>query len=194
VGDFNPGIVPELMPPTSTSLTDSQPEQALESKQLEHVKERVDRAARRAGLEDKIQATVDERGLEIRLLTDGVLFDSGQALLKSEAGRVLEPIAQSVLELRNPIRVEGHTDSRAISTAQFPSNYELSSARALSVVHYLRSHGVPGRRLQGVAFGEFRPRGDNATEAGRAENRRIEVLVLRTNGSPGATPAEALGG
>ena len=102
--------------------------------------------------------------------------------------------AQSVLELRNPIRVEGHTDSRPISTPHFPSNYELSSARALSVVHYLRSHGVPGRRLQGVAFGEFRPRGDNATEAGRAENRRIEVLVLRTNGSPGATPADALGG
>ena len=194
VGDFAPGITPELMPPTSTSLTDSQPAQALETKQLQTVKERVDRAARRAGMAQRITATVDERGLEIRLLTDGVLFDSGQALLRPEAGRLLAPIAESVRELRNPIRVEGHTDSRPIATAQFPSNFELSSARALSVVHYLRAHGVPGRRLQGAAFGEFRPRADNATDAGRAENRRIEVLVLRTNGAPGVSPAESLGG
>lgn len=194
VADLAPGINPDFMPPTSVSLVDSQPGQALETKQLQSARERVERAARRAGLGSRIEASVDERGLAIRLLTDGVLFDSGRAVLRGEAGRLLAPIAESVRELGNPVRVEGHTDSRPIATAEFPSNYELSSARALSVVHYLLDHGVPGRRLQGVALGEFRPRADNATDAGRAENRRIEVIVLRVNGAPRTSPADALGG
>jgi chemotaxis protein MotB len=85
----------------------------------------------------------------------------------------------------NPIRVEGHTDDKPIRTAAFPSNWELSAARAASVVHQFMRQGVDPLRLEIVGFGEFHPRQSNDTSDGRNANRRVVVLVLE-DVSPGA--------
>jgi chemotaxis protein MotB len=187
-------IAPEVPTVGGLNLGAASPEQALETRQLEAAQRTIDAKVADAGLKRSITTTVNERGLVVRLQTDGVLFDSGSAALKPEGARILAPIAASLSKLSNPIRVEGHTDSNPISTAQFPSNWELSGSRASAVVRTFEAGGIPASRLQFAGFGENRPAADNTTEAGRAKNRRIEVLVLRLQGGPGQSPAAALGG
>jgi chemotaxis protein MotB len=115
--------------------------------------------------------------LEIEINAD-VLFPSGSGELSAEAEPVLQQLAQVLKPFSNPIRVEGHTDDRPIKTAAFPSNWELSAARAASVVHRFMQQGIDPQRLEIVGFGEFRPRQPNDTVEGRNANRRVVVLVL----------------
>jgi len=92
---------------------------------------------------------------------------------------VLDLVAQQVKDRPNHIRVEGHTDDRPISTAIFPSNWELSSARATSVVRYLSdSHGIAPDRISALGYGEYRPIKPNNSVENRAKNRRVDVVVL----------------
>jgi chemotaxis protein MotB len=98
---------------------------------------------------------------------------------------VLDKLAEVLKPFPNPIRVEGHTDDRPIRTTAFPSNWELSAARAASVVHQFMRQGVDPLRLEIVGFGEFHPRQPNDTSDGRNANRRVVVLVLEEV-SPGA--------
>jgi len=187
-------IAPEVPTMGGISLGAASPEQALETRQLEAAERAIDARVADAGLRESIRTSVDERGLTVRLQTDGVLFDSGSAALRPEGARVLGPIAASLRRLPNPIRVEGHTDANPIATAQFPSNWELSGARASAVVRTLDAAGIPASRLQFSGFGETRPVVGNESAAGRAQNRRIEVLVMRLQGAPGQFPAAVLGG
>lgn len=114
-----------------------------------------------------------------------VLFQSGQATMTPEGLAALDPLAAAIVELENTIpkeinwalQVDGHTDSRGISSAQFPSNWELSSARATSVVKYLISRGVPPKRLVAAGYGEFQPIDDGTSEDSRRRNRRIELKL-----------------
>ena len=98
---------------------------------------------------------------------------------------VLDKLAEVLKPFPNPIRVEGHTDNRPIRTAAFPSNWELSAARAASVVHQFTRQGIDPLRLEIVGFGEFHPRQPNETVEGRNANRRVVVLVLEEV-APGA--------
>jgi chemotaxis protein MotB len=98
---------------------------------------------------------------------------------------VLDKLAEVLKPFPNPIRVEGHTDDRPIRTTAFPSNWELSAARAASVVHQFMRQGVDPLRLEIVGFGEFHPRQPNDSSEGRNANRRVVVLVLEEV-SPGA--------
>ncbi|MGE5559978.1 MAG: OmpA family protein [Chloroflexota bacterium] len=135
-----------------------------------------------AGVETTIE---DDRGLVIRL-KDSILFDSGQADLKPAAKAVLDKVAESARKLPNHIRIEGHTDNRPINTARFPSNWELSTARATNVIRYLIEHsGLSAKRLSAAGYGEYRPVSDNSTEAGRAENRRVDIVLLPITFSAG---------
>jgi chemotaxis protein MotB len=186
-------LSPELPTIGGISLEQASPEQALESSQLESVKRTIDRAVAKSGLKEEVTSTVNERGLVVRLETDGVLFDPGSATLKSAGTQILGPIAASLRKLPNPVRVDGHTDSTPISTAAFPSNWELSGARAAAVVRLFATDGVPESRLQFTGYADNRPIAGNDTAAGRAANRRVEVLVLRLQGAPGTTSA-ATGG
>jgi chemotaxis protein MotB len=86
------------------------------------------------------------------------------------------------------VRVEGYTDDRPISTSQFPSNWELSAARAASVVHLFSRTGMLPERLAMIGYGEFRPIADNATEQGRNSNRRVLLVILATDQQSSATP------
>jgi chemotaxis protein MotB len=121
--------------------------------------------------------------LEIEINTD-ILFPSGSGAFSAAAESVLDKLAEVLKPFPNPIRVEGHTDDRPIHTAAFPSNWELSAARAASVVHQFTKQGIDPLRLEIVGFGEFRPRQPNDSSDGRNANRRVAVLVLEAV-SPG---------
>jgi chemotaxis protein MotB len=115
--------------------------------------------------------------LEIEINTD-ILFPSGSGGFSASAEPVLDKLAEVLKPFPNPIRVEGHTDDRPIHTAAFPSNWELSAARAASVVHQFTKQGIDPLRLEIVGFGEFHPRQANRSAEGRNANRRVAILVL----------------
>jgi chemotaxis protein MotB len=155
--------------------------QQQETQSLERVKRQVEQYARQNGLSGKLKTSIDQQGLEIRVLTDDLLFDPGQATLKSRAIPILYHVARSLTanHLTNPIRVEGNTDNVPISTPQFKSNWELSTARATAVLEFLLTAGIKPTRLSVAGYGDTRPLASNATAAGRALNRRVELVVLR---------------
>ena len=131
--------------------------------------------------------SVRPRGLVIELLTDRVFFDSGSALVKPHADALLVKIAHVIAgERKHPVVVEGHTDSAPIATAQFPSNWELSGARAGAVVRTFEGSGVNGKRMSTQGFGSEMPAASNGTAAGRSRNRRV-VAVLSRMYQAGAT-------
>ncbi|GBU19772.1 MULTISPECIES: peptidoglycan -binding protein [Methylobacterium] len=119
------------------------------------------------------------------VLQSEVLFPAGSATLKPEAGPELDRIATAIVDLARQIpsdipwvlRVDGHTDARPIASAQFPSNWSLSAARAISVVQYLAGKGIPPQRLLAGAFGEFQPLDSGTSEEAYARNRRIELKL-----------------
>lgn len=110
-------------------------------------------------------------------IQSSVLFGSGQANLSVPAKNLLQKAATVLQEGENPIQVEGFTDNVPIETEQFPSNWELSAARASAVVRWFISQGVKGERLAAVGYGEQRPIASNDDEAGRSQNRRISIIV-----------------
>ena len=145
-------------------------------------------------VQDAMQSLIDAKlvtvrrenmWLEIEINAD-ILFPSGAGEFAPAAEPLLDKLAQVLKPFPNPIRVEGHTDDRPIRTAAFPSNWELSAARAASVVHQFTRQGIDPLRLEIVGFGEFHPRQMNDTSEGRNANRRVVVLVLEAV-SAGAT-------
>lgn len=187
-------IAPEVPSVGGVSLADASPGQLLETKQLQSAEKAIDAALAKKGLAGTVSTSVNERGLSVRIKSDGVLFDPGQALLKPEGVSIVAPIAASLKGIPNPIRVEGHTDSTPIHTSQFPSNFALSGVRAAAVVVAMQGAGIPENRLQVAGYGDTRPVADNGTAEGRSENRRVEVLILRLQGAPSQSPATAIGG
>ncbi len=116
--------------------------------------------------------------LQVRAL-DRILFASGSAELKPEGKAVLKKLATQILKLPDQrVRVEGHTDNVPISTARFPSNWELSASRAAQVVRAFEEAGLDSTRLEAIGFGPNRPIEDNATAEGRSRNRRIEIVLV----------------
>jgi chemotaxis protein MotB len=126
-------------------------------------------------------------GIEVDIRAD-ILFPSGSAALSPSALPVLSQVAATLRALPNPLRVEGHTDNVPVrSGSPFPSNWELSAARAASVVHLFTDQGLPPGRLAVVAYGEQRPVTSNTTAEGRNANRRVLIVVLGTE--PGTESA-----
>ena len=165
---------------------------AAESEQLREVERVITDHATSTGVAEVVGFRYEERGLVVSIVSDEVLFEPGSAVLRAEGRRVLDGLADALLGLPNQVAIEGHTDSVPISTARYPSNWELSTARATSVLQYfVQSYGFPPDRLTASGYAEQRPLGDNATAAGRAKNRRVDIAVLSmgpTSG-PRATPS-----
>ncbi|MDR0303859.1 MAG: flagellar motor protein MotB [Chitinispirillales bacterium] len=138
---------------------------------------KIKEVAAKENMEEAIKVNVTDTGIAIRI-SDKVSFDVGSDRLKPEFVAILEKMMAIIRETPGrEIRVEGHTDNTPINTARFPSNWELSSSRALSVVKYLYQRGEDPKKLSAVGYGEFRPIFPNDTEAHKRENRRIEVYV-----------------
>jgi chemotaxis protein MotB len=182
--------LPSIMPVTQvtsgqTSTTDQSElrrRAAQEEQELQALRKRIQALARQEGVAANVQVTVRRRGLVIELLTDRIFFDSGSAVVKPPAQRLLVKIAHIIAgEHKHPVVVEGHTDSTPIATPQFPSNWELSGARAGAVVRTFERNGVNGKRMSTQGFGSQVPAASNATEAGRSRNRRVVAVLTRMN-------------
>lgn len=121
-----------------------------------------------------------ERGLVISL-KEQVLFSPGEAKLTETAKHTLDQLAKTLANVPQPIRVEGHTDNTPIKTSQFPSNWELSTARATNIIQYLVvAHHFDATRLSAAGYGEFKPLAENSTIEGKQKNRRVDIVVLNT--------------
>lgn len=128
-----------------------------------------------------VTVSLDERGLAVRFM-EGVFFDSGKANLKKEAIELLDEIAPILKKTQRHIRVEGHTDNVPIHTREFPSNWELSTARAVNVLRYLvENHGIPPKMISAAGYGEYHPVAPNDTDQNRARNRRVEIIILSSS-------------
>lgn len=127
---------------------------------------------------NQIKYILEKRGLVIRV-PDSLFFNSGEASIRPEFIPILNALGKSLETLPNLIRIEGHTDSVPIQTAKFPSNWELSTARATTVVRYLLStFNFKPEKLSATGFAEFRPIASNSTPEGRSLNRRVDVVIL----------------
>ena len=160
---------------------------AAEQKSFETLKRAVDEAARREGVAPKVSTRITERGLAIDILTDGLLFDSAEATVKPAGLALLHRLAPVLgTQPGRRVAVEGHTDSEPIHSGTFPSNWELSGARASAVVRALVADRLAPERFEATGRAYLDPVASNATGSGRARNRRVEILLLR-NASGGAS-------
>ena len=134
-------------------------------------------------------AKITKHGVILQLKGD-LLFESGQATIKPKALPVLEGLARYISKTSRDVDVLGHTDNRPIGTAVFPSNWELSAARAGRAVRYLAEKGVPAQRLRAIGHADSVPVASNTTQVGRAANRRVEfVFVTRLREDDGRSRA-----
>ena len=139
-----------------------------------------------AGLRTRLQPLVDAGQLQLARHGHGIalaipedsLFASAEAVASPRAKGVIGSLARVLADSPYKIRVEGHTDNRAMSSTQYPSNWELSAARAATVVRALQQEGLAADRLSAMGLADTQPKADNLTEQGRALNRRVELVLL----------------
>ena len=148
-----------------------QQEQVIE-KQIDSIKDLINAG----GLADMVQVSSNKDMLHFNIASP-MLFDSGTAVVKTSADSVLHVMAEILNLVTFEIRVEGHTDNEPIHSLQFPSNWELSYARALATAQKFMDFNVNPERFQIIGYGEHRPEADNSTVEGRSINRRVEVIV-----------------
>lgn len=125
-----------------------------------------------------IQVSSNELWLQIEL-KDSILFTSGSADTSEQAQKIFDEIAGILKTYSNPVQVEGFTDNIPIKSAKYPTNWELSTARASAIVKYLASKGVAPERLSAVGYGEYQPVVSNDTDQGRAQNRRVAIMIAK---------------
>lgn len=145
---------------------------------LNEVKAELTGYSEKNKITDSVSVSQEKRGVVVSISADNLLFAAGSAEIRSAAFPVLNQVAKKVKKLPNQIMIEGHTCNIPIHTQSYPSNWELSAARASSMVRYLAQRGVQPARLMAVGYGETRPRMPNDTEAHRAMNRRVDIVIL----------------
>jgi chemotaxis protein MotB len=160
---------------------------AQEQSQFQKLKRQLDAYARAHGFANEVQSVIDQRGLVVRVLTDKLLFDSGSSQLQTAGMPLLQEMSSLLnVDHKHPITVEGNTDDQPIHSSQYPSNWELSTDRATTVVRYLIAHGVADQRLSAAGYAALHPLASNATPTGRARNRRVDIVLDRIY--PNLTP------
>ncbi|HON84728.1 MAG TPA: flagellar motor protein MotB [Syntrophorhabdaceae bacterium] len=167
------------------NVSGAPPIELLSGKALsEGLREKLDAELRaitgESDLKNSIFIFTDERGVVIRIM-DKAFFDEGKAELKQGAKNALDKIAYIIKDIKNHIRIEGHTDNTPISKGEFKSNWELSVRRATEVVRYLIEKGpIPPDRISATGYAEYRPIVDNDTPENKALNRRVEIIIEKT--------------
>lgn len=172
----SPIVSPDKKPtrPKSEDETNKKKMATIAGQVIENLKPLVDKKL--------IKIEHNERWVKIHINTS-ILFDTGSSVLENDAFEPLTALARVLKPLPNAIHVEGHTDNIPISTARFPSNWELSAHRAASVVHLFTRVGIKPSRLSAIGYGEYRPISSNKTQRGRRENRRVVVVILADQNS-----------
>lgn len=162
----------QMVPPNIHELTASEDE----------VVSIVEEFIERRGLGEALEVSGDPRGVIVRA-KDHVLFDSGQARLKDGAVPVLDAMTELFRAFNGRLAIEGHTDNRPISTPQFPSNWELSAARAAAVLRFMSQDGLDPALVYIAGYAHMRPVVPNATDEARARNRRVEFVFEYLRGT-----------
>lgn len=140
-------------------------------------RQRIERLQQTQGLE----ARYTPRGIQLTL-NDSLLFRSGSATVTAEGRVLLAKVSRIIRTIGRRIRVEGHSDNVPIATHRYPSNWELSTERAIQVVNYFIEQGrIDPRLLSAVGYADVKPRADNDSQAGRAKNRRVEIILGQVN-------------
>lgn len=152
-----------------------------ENKALEEIQREMEEYIQANNLQDQLSTQLSEDGLMIRI-KERALFESGSAQVGGEAQRIAPVIAGLLATIPERVVVSGHTDNVPINTAQFPSNWELSSSRALNFMKYILAQDsrLQPPRFSAIGYSEYRPIGDNNTDQGRSLNRRVEVFIARS--------------
>lgn len=133
----------------------------------------------KAGLGDSVSFRVEERGLVVTIVTDQVLFISGEADVQIRGKQILNGVVNALKKLDNHVQIEGHTDSRPINNVRYPSNWELSTSRATNVLRYFVDvEKYPADRISASGYGDTKPLASNETADGQSKNRRVELVVL----------------
>jgi chemotaxis protein MotB len=150
-----------------------------EVQNYEKIKEQILAEMKKQGLADAVRFSVDERGLVVTVVTSSVVFAGDRAELLSAGQRILDGIAPAIAPLPNRLEVDGHTNQLPVATRNYPSGWELSSARASTVVRYLNSHaGIPENRLFAAGFADTKPLYPAGDPRSVTLNRRVEIVVL----------------
>ena len=130
---------------------------------------------------NSVRLEENSRGVTIHILDD-ILFPSGQADLTNGSATILNKLAVILKKLPNDIRVEGHTDNVPINSEVYPSNWHLSVARALNTAYYLiKNEGLPPEKVSIVGYSSYKPIDKNSTATGRANNRRVDIVIIKSN-------------
>lgn len=177
--DFYPSIIPGESPGKMNEQQKNQNEKTNDAKKdsLQNLLTEVQGYLHKNGLEDVIVANRTERGV-VLVLQDSVLFETGDAKIISTANPFLDKIGVMLKDIPNLVKVEGHTDNRPITTLQYPSNWELSTARASSVIRYfIEKQNIDSARFIAVGYGETRPIVPNNSPENWQKNRRVEIII-----------------
>lgn len=186
--DGGNGPSPEILAAASKALAEKQAvEQAATAERdaLQAAEQRIVGELAGRGLAGDVGFRLERRGLVVTIVTDDVLFDPGSAVLRADGRQVVDALAAALAPLPNMISIEGHTDSTPTRGGRgYPTNWELSTARATTVLRELaEGHGFDARRLSAAGYADTRPLAANDTPQGRATNRRVEIVVHSTTGS-----------
>lgn len=166
-----------------------QDEVTAEIDELRDIQAQLGDLALAGGFADRLTFRLEARGLVVAISTDKVLFQAGRAELEPEGMQLLDLVAAQIRSSDFDLAVEGHSDARPISTARYPSNWELSAARATTVLRYLVDrHGFDPTRLTASGFADTRPIAVGDSDAARAKNRRVEIVILSKVTLVGTTP------
>jgi chemotaxis protein MotB len=149
-----------------------------EVKNMREVQEKITRALRAKKMEDSVRFRITERGLVVTIVTSEVIFAGDRADLLAGGSTVLGAVAPALVGLPNDIQVDGHTNQLPVPTVNYPSAWELSTARASTVVRFLHDHGVPERRLSAAGYAGTRPLYPPDDPRAPKLNRRVDVIVL----------------
>lgn len=163
-----------------------------ENQDLSEAQKKLDQYIKDNNLQDQVSTELTEEGLMVRL-KEKALFSSGSAVLQGDAEKIVPVIAGVLASLPERVTISGHTDNVPISTAQYPSNWELSSARAVSLMRGVMAvqPSLNPARFSALGYSEYRPIASNDTEEGRAQNRRVEVFIARSMKLSGNTASDA---
>lgn len=162
---------------------ESQPEriQAMrEASHLNSIKKQVEEQLKDAGKEGSLAMRITDKGLVLGMVANDTYFKTGDATIQPTAREVLKAISPTLMSIEEGIAIEGYADPQPISSAKFPSNYHLASARAIEVLIALKDDGVPGTKLRSISYGA-----DHQTEATPGQdawafNRRVDIVIMST--------------
>jgi chemotaxis protein MotB len=151
-----------------------------EAKNLKEIEKKITNALAKVKLKDSVKFTIDERGLVVTVVTNEVVFDGNRADLRSGGEKILNAIAPTLKALPNDIQVDGHTNQLKVRTSFYPSGWELSTARASTVVRYFAGHGITAARMTASGYSDTKPLIDPKDAKSITMNRRVDVVVLST--------------